>query len=372
MKILQISSAKTFGGGERHLVDLCRELDRRRHEVHVVLRPTSDWQSRLDFLPPERVVHASIRNAFGIFSAQKIARYAREHGIEIVHAHTARDYIPASLVSRLSSGAKFVLTRHVLFPMKPFHRLALRNLSTSIAVSSAVAANLRSIFPATKIVTIPNGISFNAIARQDRKKRREAFRFFHEIPFDAPLVVAIGELKPLKGQRDFVLAANEISKSNPDARFLIVGRDNTLANEFRRELKRLVKIFEMEDRVMFLDWVDDLPSLLTAADVFVSPSHSESFGLAMLEAMLAETPVVATATEGAKELFVDGESGMLVPVGDAVTIAKAVAKIIADQDLGDRLAARARRRAEADFSLEQMVDATEEVYRKALESRSES
>jgi len=102
MRILHISSARTFGGGERHLVDLTRGLTMRGHEVFVVLRPTNEWQERFDFLPPENIFHSSIRNAFGIFSAQKIANFVDQKNVEIVHAHVARDYIPASQKTRNS------------------------------------------------------------------------------------------------------------------------------------------------------------------------------------------------------------------------------------------------------------------------------
>ncbi|MDQ3748629.1 MAG: glycosyltransferase family 4 protein, partial [Acidobacteriota bacterium] len=122
MRILQISSAKTFGGGEKHFVDLSRGLTTRGHEVFAALRPTNQWQEKLDFLPPESILHVSLRNSFGVLSAQKIAEFIREKNIEIVHAHAARDYIPASLACRIAKNARFVLTRHVLFPLKPFHR----------------------------------------------------------------------------------------------------------------------------------------------------------------------------------------------------------------------------------------------------------
>ncbi|MCA1608054.1 MAG: hypothetical protein LC730_01150, partial [Acidobacteria bacterium] len=69
MRILHVSSARHFGGGERHLVDLTRGLHRRGHEVFVALRPTNEWQTRLSFLPPENIFHVSIRNSFGVLSA---------------------------------------------------------------------------------------------------------------------------------------------------------------------------------------------------------------------------------------------------------------------------------------------------------------
>lgn len=363
VKILQISSARTYGGGERHFVDLCRELVARGHEVHVVLRPTNEWQAKLDFIPADRIIHASIRNAFGIFSAKKIARYVRDNAIQVVHAHAGRDYIPASLVCRMSNGVKCVLTRHVLFPMKPFHKIALRNLSKAIAVSSAVAKNLGAIFPSEKIALIPNGLDEPVLPEEKRLETREAFRFFHEIPFDVPLVGTVGELKPLKGQRDFILAAAEIAKVHPDARYVIVGRDSSVGGVFRKELRRLAKVSGIEEKTLFLDWIDDLPSLMSALDVFVSPSHSESFGLAILEALMCGVPVVSTETEGAKEMIRDRETGWLVPIGDPVVLSRAVVESLADPSQSAAIANAARTTAREEFSLIRMIDRTEEVYR---------
>jgi glycosyltransferase involved in cell wall biosynthesis len=366
MRILHISSARTFGGGERHLIDLTRGLRERGHDVFVALRPTNEWQERFDFLPPENIFHASIRNSFGVFSAQRIARFISEKNIEIIHAHAARDYIPASLVCRLTKNSKFVLTRHVLFPMKPFHRLTLTNVARAIAVSAAVAENLQAIFPPRKIEIIPNGINAETLTEEERRKRREEFRFLHDIPFDAPVVGTIGELKELKGQRDFVLAAHEIAKNNDTAFFLVVGKDHSANQPFRRELRRLVKIFDLESRFLFLDWVEDMPSLLAALDIFVSASHSESFGLAILEAMTNRTPIVATATEGAKELLNDGETGLLVPVKEPVRLAEAVESLLNAPEKRKTFASNAGIFAAKHFSLDEMIEQTERLYKEIL------
>jgi glycosyltransferase involved in cell wall biosynthesis len=366
MRILHISSVNIFGGGERHLVDLTRGLHERGHEIFVALRPTNEWQEKLDFLPPENIFHASIRNSFGIFSAQRIARFISEKNIEIIHAHAARDYIPASLVCRMTKNSKFVLTRHVLFPMKPFHRFTLTNLSRAIAVSHAVAANLQSILPKRKIEIISNGINTENLSEEERKRRLEEFRFLHDIPFDAPLVGTVGELKELKGQRDFVLAASEIAKSNEHVRFVVVGKDNTVNRQFRRELKRLVKIFDLEKRFLWLDWVEDMPGLLASLDIFVSASHSESFGLAILEAMTNKTPVVATETEGAKELLQNNQTGLLVPIKEPVKLAEAIEILLKSSEKRQTLAENAQTFATEKFSLEKMVEETESLYKEIL------
>ena len=348
------------------MIDLTRGLYERGHEIFVALRPTNQWQDRFDFLPPENIFHASIRNSFGIFSAQRIARFISEKNIEIIHAHAARDYIPASLVCRLTKNSKFVLTRHVLFPMKPFHRLTLTNLSRAIAVSPAVEANLQMIFPKRKIEVIPNGINTENLSDEERKRRREEFRLLHNIPFDKQVIGTIGELKELKGQRDFVLAANEIAKRDDRAFFVIVGKDNATNQPFRRELKRLVKVFSLENRFLFLDWVEDMPALLAGLDIFVSASHSESFGLAILEAMANKTPIVATATEGAKELLQNNETGSLVPIKDPLKLAEAIENLLRDEENRETLAKNAQVFAAETFSLDEMVARTENLYKEIL------
>ena len=361
---MYISSALNYGGGERHLVDLAREMTGRGHEVFIGLRPTNQWEERFDFVPPERFLHVSVRNSFGMLSANRIARFLSKNKIDVLHAHVARDYLAAAVASR-SAKTKLVITRHVMFPMKSFHRLALRNVDKAIAVSPAMVEHLERIFARKKIVVVPNGIAAE-IEHGDRAEKGAEFRAFHSIPRTAPLVVTLGELKPLKGQRDLVLAANEVLKSEDDAYFVIAGKDNSIDQKFRRELKRLAKVLGIADRIVWLDWLDDTSPLLAAADLFVSPSHSESFGLAILDAMAAGTPVIATATNGAMTLIADAQA--LVPVKDPLALANAITRYLSDQDsrleLGARLAAEARSK----FSLASMCDATERVYKEVLET----
>jgi len=360
VRILQISSAKIFGGGERHLVDLCRGLVNRGLEAFVALRPTNEWQERLDFIPTERFLHVSIRNSFGMFSAKRIARFIENERIDIVHAHVARDYLAASVAVRSAKHAELILTRHVVFPMKPFHRFALRNVRAAIAVSPQVAEQLRKIFSEEKVHTILNGIDFSS-GHDNSGAAGSEFRGLHNIPPDAQLVVTLGELKLLKGQRDFVLAAHEILKLFPDCRFVVAGKDNSLDKHFRRELKRLVRVLGHEENFIWLDWLEDISPLLSAADIFVSPSHSESFGLAILDAMAAGTPVVATATDGANELIRDERA--LVPVKDPVALAETICVYLENHttriEHGKNLQAAAWER----YDLNRMVDATEKVYR---------
>lgn len=364
MRVLQISSSRTFGGGERHVADLSRGLMDRGHEVFAALRPTNEWQHRLAFLPPENIMHVSIRNSFGVLSSMRIADFVKQNKIDIIHAHVARDYIPASIACLAAKDAKFVLTRHVLFPLKPFNKLALKNLSAAIGVSEAVGADLKKIFPRSKITIIKNGLDVNSLTADDEARLRREFREFHQIPLDAPFVGTLGELRELKGQRDFVLAAHEIAKAVPQAHFVVVGKDSSADKGFRRELKRLVKVFGLDDRFLWLDWIDDTDSFHAAIDLFVSASHSESFGLALLEAMAHGKAVVATETAGARELL--GTKAELVKVKDPVGLAAGIVQSLADELGRQQAGAENRRSAEEKFSLKRMVDETEKLYKRLV------
>ncbi|MEO6051628.1 MAG: glycosyltransferase family 4 protein, partial [Pyrinomonadaceae bacterium] len=146
----------------------------------------------------------------------------------------------------------------------------------------------------------------------------------------------------------------------------VAGRDNLLDQRFRRELKRLVRVLGHDDRFVWLDWLDDVSPLLAAADIFVSPSHSESFGLAILDAMAAGTPVVATATDGAKVLITDENA--LVPVKDPLALAEKICWFLANEIDRRRLGQMLRATARKKYGLERMVDATEALYREVCGS----
>lgn len=362
MKILQISSARYFGSSEKHLISLCKGLQSRGHDVFVMLRPSCEWKERLDFLPKENLFHVSIRNSIGIFSAQKIAKFVRDRKIELIHAHVTRDYFPASLACRITKTPKFILTRHSATPMKSFHRFSLTNLSKVIGVSEGIKKNLQILFPKEKIVAITNGIEVIGISAEERKTIGKNFRLENNIPLDSFFVGTIGEIKETNGQRDFVLAAQMIAAKFPESRFAIIGKDNAVNQPFRRELKRMVKIFGLEDRFLWLDWVSETANFYNALDVLVSPSHSESFSLATLEAMTNQTAIVATETELSKELLKNNETGLVVPVKEPVQLADAVNRLLADEVLRRELGKKALISAKENFDVQKMIDETEKIY----------
>jgi len=357
MRILQICSAREIGGGERHLADLANALAQRGHEVFAALSPASPVRAELRSLPSENIVELPMRNSLNLKSAVKLSRFVREHQIEIVHAHVARDY-PLAALATGRSQAQLVLTRHVLFPLNRIHKLTLRRTSRVIAVSQAVAGSLytSSIFASEKIITIHNGIDVDRFAgtakdsATDRKLR----------------VGMVGHIAPIKGQEDFVRAAAIVRAHRDDVEFIIAGEDKSHSRENRVALEKLIDDLELNHSIKLAGWVDDVANLLSTLDLFVSPARSEPFGLSIVEAMAAGVPVVATASEGAREIIEDDQTGRLVPVGDVEAMGAAIISLLDDGTELKRLADNARLSAHELFSLDRMVERTVQVYRDAL------
>lgn len=371
MKILQLSSARTYGGGERHFADLSNALRQRGHEIYAALSPASPLREKLSQLPAANISTLPLRNALDLLSAEHLARFIREQRIEIMHAHLARDYpLAAYAARRAGRPVSFVLTRHVPFALNRLHKFTLANVARVIAVSEGVAEGLRAqrIFPLEKISVIPNGISVAQLDGSLKDFDRAAFRRALQ-RVSAPLLVGmVGELSPVKGQEEFVRAAARIIRREnfTRAQFLIIGEDRSPGAPTRTLLEKLIAGHELQEQVRLLGHVSELTPLISSLDLYVSASRAEAFGLATLEALMCGVATVATATDGARELIKDGTTGNLVPVNDSDALAHAMLQLLRNDEERTRLGERARDDARARFSLERMVEATEKVYRETL------
>lgn len=363
MKILQISSAQAFGGGERHLADLSNSLAARGHEVHAVVRSNSPLLRELK-LPDENITTLPLRNALDARSASALAKLVAVQKLEIVHAHMARDYPLAAYAVRRNPSTRLVVTRHVLFPLNRLHKVTLAYVSRLIAVSHAVARELQAqaLIAPEKITVIQNGIDLKKIADACSRFDRAEFCRRWDLPVESSLVGSIGTLTVLKGHEDFLQAASKLRDSTPAAFFIVSGTESAATKHYRQRLERLIQELGLANRVRLLGRMDDISELYCALEVFVSASHSESFGLAIVEAMAAGAAVVATETDGAREIIEGGDTGVLIPVGAVQDMADEIVKMLNNKNRRELLAAAALAVVRERFSLERMVTETERVY----------
>lgn len=359
MRILQVCSVTTFGGGERHLVDLSHALADLGHEVYAASVPGSPLWAELSSLTGGSTLALSRRNY--VKNLTGLAGFVRAQGIEIVHAHAARDYHLAALAVRLASRGRLVLTRHALFPLRRINRHLLRGAGRVIAVSQAVAESLRrnGVIESSKITVVHNGIDTDRFARSVAAAGARGG--------DSPLLVGtVGHLALIKGHDLFLRAAALIAARRRGVRFLVVGEDKSPQMGHRKFLEGLVAELGLSGSVDMPGWRDDIPRVLSSLTLFVSAARSEPFGLSIVEAMAAGLPVVAAASEGASEIIEDGLSGKLVPVGDPESLAEAINDLLDDPLERSRLGRNAMLAARQRYSLARMANDTERVYREVL------
>lgn len=355
-----------------------RGLDEHGHEIYAAVRPRSPIAREIAArVRAAHMLELPLRNALDLKSARRLAQFITTHKVEIVHAHVARDYLLAALAVRRArlGGVRLVVTRHLLFPLNRITALIIRKRAARIiAVSEAVARVLReqNNFPAHKIRVVLNGVDIEAFASPARADVRSEYAHRLVPSSTAKRFVGIaGELRPHKGQEDFVRAAARVAADFPDVDFLIAGEDPTGGKEFRAHLETLIAEANLTARVHLTGWLEDLRDFYNALDVFVSASRIEPFGLVIAEAMASgAAAVVTTATDGAREIIDDNLTGKIVPIGDAQAMAKAISEILADEETRRRFTERAALAARERFSLARMVDETECIYREALNAAS--
>ncbi|MGH9914445.1 MAG: glycosyltransferase family 4 protein, partial [Pyrinomonadaceae bacterium] len=190
LNILHLTSARHFGGGEKHLIDLTRGLHHQGHHVSVLLRSTADWKEQLNHLPYDHVIELPLRNALDLSSAIKLSRLVKKLKVDVIHAHLARDYFIASLAAKLNRSVKLVITRHVLFPLGKIHLLTFKLASAVIAVSNAVARVLIEdrLVDLNKLKVIPNGVDVHEFAPTNRHSGTDH------------VIGMVGELSSVKNQ----------------------------------------------------------------------------------------------------------------------------------------------------------------------------
>ena len=283
----------------------------------------------------------------------------RRHRVDLVHSHEFTMAVYGAAAARwlriphviTMHGSQYVTAkwrRQVLL------RWAFRSSDTTVVVSHDTKRHLASelsIGPDTLSVIL-NGVPV-------RSGDRAVVRRELGLPDDHLLLLAVGSLVPRKGHAVLIEA---LATLGPGPWMLAIAgggveRDRLQALAAERGLARHIQIMGHRD---------DVPNLLAAADVFVMPSLWEGLPLALLEAMLAGKPVVASRTSGIPEAVTDGLDGLLTTPGDVSELAHALNSILTDPARRLALGAAARSRATAAFTLDAMTDGYESVFRDAL------
>jgi L-malate glycosyltransferase len=361
------TDSSVLGGAENAMFMLLESLDRAAWRPTLLLEEAPGVEVLAErAVELEVAVRRLAPTPLGIAGVRRLpalVRMLRRERPDVFHAHlswplAAKYPLAAAVLARVPA----VLATVQLIPEFELERssaLQLRALALGvdryIAVSGDIADELVNRFrwPASKVQVIYNAVAVERFG----ETASPALRTELGAGDARPLVLTPARLDEQKGHPVLFEAATRI----PDAVFALAGEGAE-----RPALEALAARLGIAGRVRFLGHRTDIPQLLAACDVFALPSLYEGSSLAVLEAMAARRAVVSSAIGGTDELIADGESGLLVPPGDAGALAAALERLLGDSNLRDSLAARARQRVERDFTREEMGRQVSATYRELL------
>jgi glycosyltransferase involved in cell wall biosynthesis len=281
----------------------------------------------------------------------QMAEVIRRGGYDVVHTHLSTSSVNGALAARLAR-VPCVATVHGMSG-----KLSFAAANHLIAVSNGVKSHLvkQGVSP-SKVSVVYNGVDVRP-ARLDREESRRLLG----IPENVPVVGTVARITALKGIEDALYAVAAMRIRYPELRYLVVGEGDALPAA--RELARSLRI---EDAVDFVGFRTDIDVCLAAMDLFLFPTHKEAMGIALVEAMAAGLPAVATEVGGIPEV-VTPQTGILVPPHDPPALADAALQLLSDPVRMFESGQAAKRRAEEVFSTAAMEEATDQVYRKLIE-----
>jgi glycosyltransferase involved in cell wall biosynthesis len=294
----------------------------------------------------------------------------RDGRYDIVHTHMLASNLLGRLAAMLAGVPVIVSTVQLIADREACWEILVDCLlqhrtDTMIASSQAVRQSFiqRGIQPA-KIAVIYNSVDLARFDVVDREVARRATRQAFGWDGSHFVVGTVARLERIKGLDHLIEAAETIAEAIPQARFLVVGDGPQ-----REDLLSQVHHLGLGERFVFAGLRSDIPQILPALDLFVLPSLSEALGIAAIEALASGVPVVASRVGGVPEVVIHGETGLLVPPGDAGQLAQAVSRVAANPAEARRWADCGRKRVRLMFDVNRLADAQAELYQHFLERK---
>ncbi|HAU29566.1 MAG TPA: glycosyl transferase group 1 family protein [Rhodospirillaceae bacterium] len=358
------------GGAERHLSQILPALARRGFRFRVILLSgLGDFAPVLEkagielVLPTPRIGHCRILSAFSrLFH---LWRFVLSHRHEPFHFFLPQSYLMGMLACLLAChrGPRIMSRRSLNDYQKKHPHLARlerffhRHITAALGNSEAVVRQLgEEGIPAEK-----RGLIYNGIETERFEAARE-MRTERDIPEGAPVMAIVANLIPYKGHADLLAALAMVAPNMPkNWRLLVIGRDDGIGSALRRQAEQA----DLSEHVLWLGVRTDIEALLKSSNIGLLTSHEEGFSNAILEAMAAGLPVIATDVGGNREAVGD-TAGIIVPPKAPEDLGRAILALAKNADLRQKMGLAAKARVRENFSMESCVDAYARFYEETL------
>ena len=388
MRVLYVNHTSEISGGERSLLELITGLpDEVSAAVACPEGPLANAARRLG-VPVEviRGTEGSLRlhvwhTSRGVLdiarAAWSVRRRAAARGADLVHANSVRAGLAAALASS-TGGPPVVVHVHDALPPGRTSALALKAIGRRAAVvipnSHYTEASVARVHPTASVRVVHGAVDLKRFDPAGIDPAAARARLGLEP--SAFVLAVVAQITPWKGQDDAIRTVGLLKRRGREARLLIVGSPKFVSGATRydnrayaRLLGRLTESLGLGEEVSFLGERADIPEILGAVDVLLVPSWEEPFGLAIVEAMAMQVPVVATNVGGPVEIVRSGEDGLVLPPRTPEIWAAAIEGLAQNPGLREEMGLKARQQAAARFGVGQHVKEILSTYEEALLSR---
>lgn len=359
---LQVNSLFNGGGADNQTLELAVALRERSHNSLLAVPGDCRWlQKARD--TGVHVLELPSRKEGKFAMVRAVRKVAREHKVQIIHAHQGRDYWP--VIFSAGAAVPFV-TRHLVTRPRAATRLFLLRFARIVAVSKAVESVVcRELSgPRSRIHQVYCGIDTSAFT-PEANSRSLVFRKANGWTAAHTVLGVVGffNLPDGKGQLEFLEAAGRIAGKFPHARFCVVG-----SGSLRTVLQEKIKSLQLEECFRIVPFTSDNVAAIGALDVLVHPAvGSEALGLVVVEAMACAKPVIISRLDGLTEIIENGCEGFFVLPRDVKSLADRMTDILTNPNLATAMGSAGRKRVLEAFSREKLGARMEQIYLEALE-----
>lgn len=373
LRILHVLDNLDIGGTELNAVRTAEQLDRSRFALSFAcLRDEGPLRARLDAagIPVRRLRVRGLATPSAVRSGWALLRLIRRERIDVVHAHDPYANVLAAPWARLATGPAVIVSQRWWRTVHPSrvrvaNRMAYGFAHCVLVNSPAIGEMLvrEERVPQQRIAVIPNFVESQAF-QPLTAERREYWRRTFGIPGDAVSVGIIANLHPVKNHGLLLRAMARLRDMSPALRAVLVGDGRQ-----RAALEAEARALGLAERVHFAGRVPHEPGLPGIFDIAVLCSREEGFPNAVVEAMAAGRPVIATAVGGTVDAVSPGETGLLVPSDDDAAMAEALRQLVSDPARRERMGAAGRQRAAARFEACVVLEELGALYQRLVQSR---
>lgn len=365
MKVLYSCLSKSWGGMEMFTLTSINQLLKR--DVKVELICLADSRIHIEANNMGIMLHPiKAGRYFHPFTSIRLALLIRNNKYSLIHTQASKDLwllVPALFLA--NSKIPLFLTKQVgSFIVKKdfFHKLLYRRVTKLLAISSVIKKNLIDTTPVKpeKVIIHHNGIDANKFNPEKVESNKVRNQF--DIKSDEIVLGMLARFTPGKGHEEFLSAARELNKEYENIRYLIVGEPSKGEGEYADKIKKLALEYGLTN-LTFTGYREDTPQVIAAMDIFVFPSHSEAFGIALVEAMAMKKPSVCSNSDGVLDIAVDGETSFLFKNKNANDLREKLKLLIDSKGTREKFGENARRRVLENFDLQKLTDKVLNIYK---------